>query len=385
MTLRKMIFWLHLACGVIAGIFVLIMSVTGVALTYQKQMTAWADRQSYTIVPPADAVPISAELLLEKFREARPRVHPMSITISSDRETAASIATGRNEATLVNPYTGEILGTGSQGVRTFFTAMTDWHRWLSLSGEQRGMGRAVTGAANTVFLFIVLSGLYLWWPRKWTRSIFRGIAWFRSGATSTMRDSNWHNVFGFWCLVPLILIVVSGMVISYPWASTLVFQLAGSKAPAQMGPGGMRGGPSRSSGMQRPELQHGGLDLLFRRAEAYDANWKTLSLTLPTIADKTASIAIDTGSGVRPQLRSTLTLDKTSGQIVNMQRFEEMDRGMRARIWMRFVHTGEYYGPLGQTIAGIASLAGVILVWTGIALTWRRYIAWMKRRAAASV
>jgi len=43
MKLRTFIFWPHLIAGVLAGVVILIMSVTGVALMYQKQMTEWAD------------------------------------------------------------------------------------------------------------------------------------------------------------------------------------------------------------------------------------------------------------------------------------------------------------------------------------------------------
>ena len=41
---RKIIFWCHLAIGVSAGVIILIMSVTGVLLAYEKQITAWAVR-----------------------------------------------------------------------------------------------------------------------------------------------------------------------------------------------------------------------------------------------------------------------------------------------------------------------------------------------------
>ena len=44
MTFRSLIFWLHLTAGVVAGTVVLMMSVTGVLLTYEKQMVAWAER-----------------------------------------------------------------------------------------------------------------------------------------------------------------------------------------------------------------------------------------------------------------------------------------------------------------------------------------------------
>jgi uncharacterized iron-regulated membrane protein len=49
---------------------------------------------------------------------------------------------------------------------------------------------------------------------------------------------------------------------------------------------------------------------------------------------------------------------------------------------MRFAHTGEYYGLVGQTIAGLVTAGSAVLVWTGLALTWRRFRAWRARAAA---
>ncbi|HPV77308.1 MAG TPA: hypothetical protein PLX31_20565, partial [Gemmatimonadaceae bacterium] len=43
---RTVLFWVHLACGIAAGLIILVMSATGVALTYEKQLLAWADQRS---------------------------------------------------------------------------------------------------------------------------------------------------------------------------------------------------------------------------------------------------------------------------------------------------------------------------------------------------
>ena len=48
---RKAIFWIHLSCGVAAGLVVLMMSVTGVILTYERQILAWQDRGAYAYDP----------------------------------------------------------------------------------------------------------------------------------------------------------------------------------------------------------------------------------------------------------------------------------------------------------------------------------------------
>src|SRR6185295_3839500 len=125
----------------------------------------------------------------------------------------------------VDPYDGRILGQASPGVRRFFRVVTDWHRTLALTGDQRAVGKAITGACNLAFLFIVCSGLYLWWPKTWTRRQLRSITLFNGGLRGKARDFNWHNTIGFWSAVPLFVVVLGATVISYPWASDLPYRI----------------------------------------------------------------------------------------------------------------------------------------------------------------
>jgi uncharacterized iron-regulated membrane protein len=60
--------------------------------------------------------------------------------------------------------------------------------------------------------------------------------------------------------------------------------------------------------------------------------------------------------------------------------YDAVPAGRKAIGWLRFIHTGEAFGVAGQTIAGLASLGGVMLAWTGVALALRRFGAWRRRR-----
>ena len=156
------------------------MSVTGVLLMYEKQMTAWADR-GYRVAPPSSgATRLPVETLLGKVREQRSAL-PSTFTLRSDPSAPAALGFGRESIVYINPYTGEILGEGAKGIRTFFRVVTDWHRWLGAQGENRSIARAVTGACNLGFLFLVVSGFYIWWPKQWTWSQLRNVTWFRRG------------------------------------------------------------------------------------------------------------------------------------------------------------------------------------------------------------
>ncbi len=66
-------------------------------------------------------------------------------------------------------------------MRDFFRTVVEWHRYVAMAGDSRPTGRAITGASNLMFLFIVVSGLFLWWPRTWTSAALRNILWFRGG------------------------------------------------------------------------------------------------------------------------------------------------------------------------------------------------------------
>ena len=141
--LRKIIFWCHLPLGVIAGLVILNMCVTGVLLTYEKQITSWADTRNYRSAPPAPETRLPVETLITKAREARGS-NPTAVTLKADASAPAEVAFGRETTLFLNPYSGTILGEGSQKVRSFFRSVTEWHRWLGAKGENRNVARATS-------------------------------------------------------------------------------------------------------------------------------------------------------------------------------------------------------------------------------------------------
>jgi uncharacterized iron-regulated membrane protein len=82
--------------------------------------------------------------------------------------------------------------------------------------------------------------------------------------------------------------------------------------------------------------------------------------------------------GTRVDQRTTLVMDRATATVL---REEVPSRASTVRTWVRWLHTGEAFGFIGQTIAGIASLAGCFLVYTGWSLSWRRFLAWRRRTA----
>ena len=120
--------------------------------------------------------------------------------------------------------------------------------------------------------------------------------------------------------------------------------------------------------------------MLFARASQQVPDFTTISLRLPNPPANTLTFSIDRGNGGRPDLRSQLTLDRATGEIVRWEAFSGFNRGRQLRAWARFTHTGEAGGWLGQTIAVIATAGASLLVFTGLSLAVRRLFAWKGRR-----
>ena len=377
--LRRIIFWCHLPVGVIAGLVIFNMCVTGVLLTYEKQITSWADTRDYRSAPPAStAQHLPVETLIAKGRESRGG-NPTSLTLKSDPSAPAEIAFGRETTLFVNPYTGSIYGEGSQRVRNFFRGVTEWHRWLGAKGENRNVARAITGACNLGFLFLVMSGFYLWWPRNWNLKALRNVTWFRRGLPPKARYFNWHNVIGFWSAVPLFIVVLSAVVISYTWAGNLVYRVVGETPPT---PRANQPVPATANSNQPQVDLANNLNSAWIRAEQQVSDWRSITVQLPASATTQLTFNIDSGTGGQPQKRAQLVLDR--GEVVRWEPFSSYTRGRQLRSILRFAHTGEVAGIIGQTIAGLVSTGGAMLVFTGLALAIRRFLAWVANRSRSS-
>jgi uncharacterized iron-regulated membrane protein len=386
---RQVLFWMHLTAGVVAGLVILLMSVTGVLLAYEKQIIRMAD--GFHAPPTTPGQPrLPLEDVVARAQAGRAAPSPATVVLRRDTNAPVEVAFGREGSVFVNAYTGQVLGSGSTATRAFFRSMMEWHRWLALKDASRATGKMITGVSNLLFLFIVISGFYLWWPRTWTWTQFRQVLWFRGGLRGKARDFNWHHVIGYWSLVPLAVIVWSGVVIGYPWASNLTFRMAGEEpprpAPQAAARPGEAGSNPRAAAPPATDAAPGYLPTgdIVAAATAHAADWTILTVRIPKPADPLLQMVVDTGTGAQPQTKDTLHLQRASGEVAKVETFAAQSRGRQWRSWMRFVHTGEYYGLTGQTIAMLVTAGACVLVWTGLALTWRRFAAWRARAAAGA-
>jgi len=186
---------------------------------------------------------------------------------------------------------------------------------------------------------------------------------FRRGLPNTQaRNFNWHHVFGVWAVLPLLAVVLSGVVL-----------LTGQQVVS--GPAST-GGPRPGNGSPKT------LEELAALVTEGNNDWNRLSITLPEDGADVVEIAVDTGNGIQTSKIETFMVARDGSSVVDEE--DDGGSGIVSFRFFRFLHTGEIFGAIGQTIAGLASLAAVFLAYTGISLGLGRLARmWRPRRHQA--
>lgn len=375
--LRRAIFWTHLAAGCAAGVVILLLGATGVVLTYERQILGAAEAASWP-APPSGAERRSLDTLIADVRSES--FEPQRVTVRREAAAPVVIRAGRRQQATVDPWTGEEVPEAAPRLDAFFSFVTGLHRWFAFEGDARRDARQITGAANIAFLFILVTGLVIWLPPLWKRALLsRQLLFASSYPTAKARDWAWHHVIGIWCLVPLILIAATGTVFHYDWARDTLRWLSGAEASAPQASGTENPAPPTMA------LQDAlPLEALFQRATEAAGDWRRITVALPETGAERIELTIDSGNGAQIQHQDIMVLDRRTGVVESISPRNGDDAYARARSVNRFLHTGEIFGAPGQTVAGLASLGCVFLVWTGLSLAWRRLVQAPLRRRRAS-
>ena len=130
----------------------------------------------------------------------------------ADRWKPALIRLSDGVPVHLDPYNGMVMGDANGRMQRFLRSVLYWHRWLAMHSEAREVGWVITAWAKLGCFLLLLSGMYLWVPGRWGR---RG------------RDCSWHNLIGAWLAMPLLVVVFSGMIVSFQWVADLVYRVVG--------------------------------------------------------------------------------------------------------------------------------------------------------------
>ena len=216
---------IHLWLGLISGLFVCFLGITGCILAFEREIENVTQPYRNLEVQNKPLLPPTA---LKKIADrALPNKHAHSITYQPGKSAQVVYYNFDPEyyyIVFVNQYTGEVIKVKNMN-DDFFRIVIMGHYYLWLPPE---IGQPVLTTATLMFVVLLFSGLILWWPKNKAASKQRfTIKW---NAKWRRVNYDFHNVLGFYITWIIIFIALSGMVMGFQWfAKSVYFVSSGGK------------------------------------------------------------------------------------------------------------------------------------------------------------
>lgn len=233
-------------------------------------------------------------------------------------------------------------------------------------------GRDIVGWTGVAMLILCISGLWIWWPRS--GAFARALRWRRAPTT----NANLHHLFGFWICIPLAVVSITGIYISFPQQGRALLSTMVPMTPQGGRPGF---GPLVSRTALTPD-QAGEIAL------TGVPQTQLAAVFLPVRAGQGrgggggaegGGRRAEGGEGEAP-VTWRVQLRRADGEIATV--FVD-DRTARARPepaplqgdriarWMRWIHEGSHAGALWSVIVFLTGVFPAVLAFTGTVMWWR--------------
>jgi uncharacterized iron-regulated membrane protein len=363
--LRRLWLDVHLWIGV--GLLVLLVpvSVTGSALVWHDQLDRLIYAERYAVSGPEARLPVEAYARAAESA-FRGKATLTQVRLPQDAGDPV-VAVGRLEGpsgpggrprTLnvwIDPPTGKVLASG-EIANSVTNVLHRLHGTLMIPQ----VGRKVVGWLGWAMFVSCATGLWLWWPRH--GGFTKGLRWRRGPSTLF----NLHHMLGFWICLPLAVLSLTGVYISFPQTSRALFGVAEAPRP----PGA--GGPGRFAppvAQPRTSLQEA---LTAARAARPEA--AVVSVSTPTKGKEPAwRIQLKPQGAATPV---TVQVADATGAVKPGRASGPGGEGGPDPLsrWMRRIHDGADMGLVWQTIIFVGGIAPAVLSITGL-------VMWLRRRA----
>jgi uncharacterized iron-regulated membrane protein len=373
---------IHLYLGLAAGLVIMITCFTGASLVFEKELQLFIYPERYTVEETEKRfslehlagvlrkevpnVTISAVKIysaaersieftysVEKNKEAKPieNKNVSSETNAGKNKKGEAGKGGGNNQAFMNPYTGQLISLYSYR-NSFFYAMFSLHRWL-LAGDT---GKLIVGISTSIFLFILLTGIILWWPKS--KKKLKQHLKLKWSAGWKRINHDLHIVVGFYTAIFLFIFAFTGLAWSFQWFNNGIYWITGTE--------NKRSEPPVS--VYQKEAASISLDAAYASIKEKVGLADYFSISVPKDSAASFAITVMPLKPVHEKATDQYFLDQYSGALLLTSLYKERNLGQRIRSTFYPFHVGSIGGLPGRIVAFISCLAGVAFPITGVIL-----------------
>lgn len=372
---------LHLWLGLLSSLVVMLVCLTGCIYAFKTQIIEMYNYNQVFVQPKSKTLPL--DFFQQKFNQQNQQINTIILPKRVNKSIIISHIDNINselKTQYFNPYTGENLGVTNGDLDTFFSTVLDLHKNLLL-GE---VGKQIIGFFVLIFIFLLLSGLILWWPKRKKRAIKNAFT-IKWKAKFYRLNYDLHNTLGFYSLLLLLFIAITGVYITYPWMkSAILVSLGGESIAEQI--------QSPSSNEMSDSFANLMDEMLQKENEKSDlADVKLLSVdSLITLTNKqlpykaTTLIQFPDEEQARYQIQKINTQNflgamlpdkiefNKKGELKKVELFKNKPLAKQFTEISKSLHTGEIMGVPSISIYFLVTLIGLILPITGFIIWWKK-------------
>lgn len=374
---------LHLWLGLSTGIIVFIISITGAIYAFQEEITNSIRKDA--IFHKEQNIESKTILSLKELEQKinvvtkeRFPIHWVTIPVDKSRSYVFYYyehnPKGWNvfeeyviyKSVYVNPFTGEILGIYDE-TRSFFNIIKSIHYSFMLNTN---WGVYVCGIPTLIFVFMLISGIVLWWPKN--KNARKQRFWFNWKNVKKWKRKNYdlHNVLGFYASTFAFIIAITGLYYSFFFIQALIYFIFS---------GGSTSYPDFSHITTKAPIEMRNehtLDKIGKKVEELypDAFAYSLDFGYEHIDDHehpNYSVFIKQLS-YSYHINHSLIFDENSGELLHIHDHKDKNLGEKAIAANYDTHVGAILGLPGKILAFIISLICASLPITGFLIWWGR-------------
>lgn len=355
---KKLIQQLHLWLGLFSGAVVFILGVTGCIYAFSDEIkqVVYADR---LFIKPEKTPKLPFSVLLATAQQTvgadRPILRAQLFNVPDRTYMFRAIKVNKEaygywnyyeyfDLVYINPYTGKVVEKVNAKYE-FFTVVLALHMNLLLG---KVIGHFVVKWSVVCFVILLISGIILWWPKKWNRKKLKKNFAIKWGAKFKRLNYDLHNVAGFYASIVLLLISATGLMMS--------FELTADPQKSV----------SDTTQLNKAKFALKPADQIMKHASSSNPQSAFYYYNIPAVNTGTINVSAYKSTENFYQ-RVVNKYDQYSGKLLHAgSPFGELNTASQIRTINYDVHTGAVLGITGKFIAFIASLIAATLPVTGL-------------------